>query len=364
MATPNPAEVGALAYVQALFPWITQLGLGGSLQQWVVQGLTPEAIVGEVRATPQWQSRFAGIRRPDGTLRMNEAEYIATETDYRQLMKRYGRSDYEYNEPTDFLALFNNEIDPNEFEERLNIYDRIQRSSRDVKESFYIYTGMRLTDDQLYLAAVNPGAATALEQEYKARLASNPADYPTYIKRITELGLQRMADAISGGTNAGYNVDGSVATLQGVDPIFAERMVDALHAGSSVLLTPQDLLAAFEASLIGGAALYNGLEQPTAARLDEFRQSGVTRARALQVYGELTAKRGIWKGMLERSGAQRFDDQTLFEDAFFMSKGEATAALEKAESQEKAYGAASAGAAFSRGEQGQIQQQGLSAAYS
>ena len=227
-SSSSTQTTNALDTIKQAFPWIDQLGLTKQLQTWVTQGLTSDAIVAELRQTPQYKQRFPGILRPDGTMRMNEAQYLSTEDNYRQLLKQYGRPGQEYSNPQDFVGLFSNDIDPNEFKQRLDTYDQIQRSSSFVKAAFYVYAGLKITDDQLYQAVANPDTFTQLTSQYQQAVTANPPDYQTFINRATEFALSDTAD------KANKNFGGGSPTtqaLQNTDPAQAASRMDNLYHG-------------------------------------------------------------------------------------------------------------------------------------
>src|SRR5579884_2471813 len=138
-----------------LNPWIGQLGLQSQILTWAQQGLSPDSIVAEIRATPQWQSMFPGIRRPDGTLRMNEGQYQGQEDSYRQLLNTGGFQGDQWSHQ-DLAAFFQNEIDPNELQTRIDKWNQVQTSGGSTKAAFAVYAGIPLTDEQIFQAMIDP----------------------------------------------------------------------------------------------------------------------------------------------------------------------------------------------------------------
>ena len=76
----------ALETIKAAFPWLDNLGLTDWLRQQTDNNADMNTIMPLVRKTPQYQAAFAGIRRDDGTMRMNEAQFLDTQESYRQLL--------------------------------------------------------------------------------------------------------------------------------------------------------------------------------------------------------------------------------------------------------------------------------------
>src|SRR5213076_1774380 len=167
--SPQPAA-GTQTNAQALqarlnaeFPWLARLGLGLSwFQEQAAQVTTDDEMLGNLRQTSQYKTLFPAILRDDGTMRADEATYLRTNDDYRSLMKQFGRSDQEYDNPSDYVGLWQNEIHPDELKQRLTMWDTLDKGSDDIKNDFYVYAGMKLSTDDLYAATSNPEAQRQL----------------------------------------------------------------------------------------------------------------------------------------------------------------------------------------------------------
>lgn len=353
--------MNAYQYIIQTFPWLTQLGMAAQIQQWAADpAMTPEGIVAEVRNTQQWKAMFAGIYRADGTLRATEGEFLRTRADYRTLLRQYGRPDYEYDDPEDFRAFFEQDIQPDELQERFQVYETVKRSDQFVREAFYVYAGMSITEDDLYLMATNPVERDKYVREYNARVAANPLDYPTWITRATEAGLQSVTNLLEDLRQEGVLTEDAVSRVSGLHPDFARQMADALYHGGTAdgtFLNLNELMYSFQYALIGGAASQAGLGLPDEGRLEQLRQAGVDRAKALEGYSKIASQGEAFQGMLTRAGSQRFSTND-FEKALFLQTGEAET-LRRAQAQEEALGQAGGGAAFSQGRTGGLQQRGL-----
>lgn len=356
-------QQSALDYIRVNLPWVAQLGLEDTVLGWVRDGSTPEGVVAQLRQTSQYKGRFVGINRADGTMRMNEAQYLNTEDAFRQVMHQYGRDTTNFT-PADYKTLFDAEIDPNEFKDRMQTYDDIERSSDDVKAAFYVYAGMKLTTDDLYKAAVMPDASRALQDEYNQRVTMQPIDYDTWITRATEAGLDRVSKTLSRLSDAGVVGAQAISQIQALDPQFARDLTDQLARGvgddptATSLLSLDALQHAFQYALLGSAATASGLRAPGAERLEALRQAGVTRAKALDAYGTIGSKRGLLEGMVSRSGFNPMDEQD-FEKALLLNSGNEKDLLERAQGLETAYGQRTGFAAFRQSKAGALQQYGL-----
>lgn len=335
----TPAQRNAMDTVRSMFPWIEQLGgpqFMEKVKEWIVKGFTPEGIVASLRQTPEWRAMFPGIFRPDGGLKMTEAQYLQRRDEYRQLLKQYGRPDYEYDFPADTAPFFEADIDPNELRDRLQIYDAVKRD-RTVKDAFYVYAGMRVTDDDLYQAVVNPLYRDDLLRRYQQTIAVRYLDYDTFLRRAAEVGIDHVLEDLP--PDAGQQV---ATVLQRATPQQLRDWLQALHMGpNGEPLSLSELTAAFEHALIGAAATGVGLELPSVERVEQLRQVGVNRARALEQYSTFAQFRHLWTGAVQRAGLGTAFTQSQFEEAAFLGSPTETARLQQALAAEKALSQAS-----------------------
>lgn len=354
--------------ILSAFPWLAQLGIPvDQIQQWAVQGLQGETLLGEVRKTPQYQSLFPAIRRTDGTLRMSEAQYLSQSEEYRKLLRAFGDPQYGYDSPSDLAAFFEQEIDPNELKQRFQVYDTVKRGSQDLKDAFYVYAGMRPSDDQLYWAVVSPNARQALFDEYNQRVAQSPLDYQTFIQRATDAGLSRVVDKLQQLKDAGVVTGTAISQVQSLSPDFAKQMMDLLYHGGAPdtnrLLGLNELLHSFDYAMIGSAATQSGLALPDQQRVEAIRQAGVDRAKAMESYGQFASQQNLLAGMVQRAQLGTGFSQDDFEKAVFLHQQDSAGLMRQATAAEAALAKQSGAAAFSQDQQGRIAQRGLRVAF-
>ena len=349
----------ALEATYAAFPWLRQLGIGPQLLTWVKDGYTDEAIVGLTRQTEQWKQMFQGIVRPDGTLRMNESQYLQTKDAYSSLLFNY--TGQRVTDSAQIKALLDNEVSPAEFEQRLQVWDTLQRDGGDVRSAFYVYAGMRLSDDDLYAYVVDPARREQLDAEYTQRAAATQLDYGTWITRAAEAGLQNVSDALVSMRNQGVATDEAIRRVQSLNPDMAVQMADLLYHGGAPTagsyLGLSELLRAFELAMIGSEATQAGFTLPDQQRVEAFRQAGVDRQKALDSYATLASQFGQIQGITGRIGA-RFG-QTEWESAQLLRRGPEVALLQQAAAQEAALGRASTTGEFAFDATGRLRQRGL-----
>lgn len=329
------AETNLLNELKAMFPWIDQIGLSASwFQQTAANAASADEIVQLIRGTKQWKSRFPGIMRGDSTLRMSEAEYIRTETDYRTVLRQFGRDvDKNYSTPSQMIGFFDAEMDPNELRDRLTIYRQLEGpGGQRVREAFYVYADMDISVDDLFEAAIDPAAEQRLNLEYNQKAAALAPDYKAWIQRATQAGLNRVVDTLKRMQTQGAVTGQVVQRILAVDPNFAREIMHQLYKGTggggmTGALPLQDLLESFEYATIGAAAKGSGLELPTKERLMEIRNAGIERARAIQGYQDFGQNKEIYQAAVQRARGTKFG-QKEFEQAAFLGDAAQASALE------------------------------------
>jgi hypothetical protein len=351
-----------ISYLKSNFPWLERVGASPDwLRQQAIDVAQPDEILTRLRQTAGYKTATQGIQRADGTLRMSEKDFFDRSNDYRRVLKQYGRPDYEYDNPADLLSFFEGEVDPNELKTRLETYQTLDRSSQDVKDAMYVYAGMKVSTDDLYNAMVRPESRQQLESEYMQRTSAAPLDYETWITRATEAGLNRITTRLQDEQKNGALTGQAVSSVMSVDPDFARQMADVLYGGSADTRTLQlpELMHAFEAAMIGSAASANGLALPDAQRVEQFRQAGVDRARALKSYGDYGVKKNLLDAVVQRAtGGQTFD-QKQFEDASYLHDSTASNLLEQGLAGEQAAGFRAGSGALAQGRNGLVTQSGF-----
>jgi hypothetical protein len=357
-------EMNAVEQVLSTFPWLSRLpGIVDLLTELSIQGVVGDAMLAEVRKTSAYQSMFPAIRRPDGTMRMNEARYLERTDEYRTVLRQFGDPSYAYDDPNDYVPFLSNDIDPNELRDRFQVYRTLQRSGEDVRDAFYIYAGIRMSDDDLYEYVVNPAKRQQMDSQYNQSVTAGKLDYQTWITRATEAGLSRVVRALEGLREDGVEVGGALSRIRSLDPDFARQMMDVLYTGGGQgdPLSFNDLLNSFELALIGGAAgSQAGVALPTMERVQAIRQAGIDRSKAMEGYGRFARDRAQMQGQLLRAtaGARRFS-QDDFERAVFLQQGDVQQMLGAAQAQEEGLGRRSGSVGFGQSKQGLLEQKGF-----
>lgn len=352
--------------LRASFPWIDQIGLDIKFfQEMAATVVSADELVIKLRETPQFKQRFPGLYRSDGTIRMTEGQYLQQEAGYRQLLRQYGYPEDQYKTPASLVGFFENEIDPNELQERLDVYQQVKDGSQELKDAMYVYAGMDVTDDDLFEAIVDPAAGQQLADKYNAQVAAQQFDYAGFITRATQAGLSRVASELTKMQKTGAVTGAVVQRVLSVDPNFARQIMDVLYTGGQSVneatpLSLQELLATFEEAALGAAATEVGLELPTLERIQELRAAGVQRTQAQQAYREFARNENLYGAAVQRARGSEFGQQD-FEAAVFLGDAAATTDLAQGLAYEAAAGRSQGSFQFDQDRTGRIFQRGLRA---
>jgi hypothetical protein len=363
--TPGTPGAGLLAHLEIAFPWISQIGLSaGWFQELFARAASEAEIVTQLRQTPQYKQRFPGLFAPNGQIRMTEAQYIQQEQSYRQLLRQYGVNVEDYQTPVSLVGFFQGEVDPNELQDRLEVYKGLQEGSQAQRDAFYVYAGMDVSVDDLYEATVDEAAGQNLRNEYNARVAAGQFDYQTFITRATEVGLANVARELTDMSARGLVSGAVVQRVLQVDPNFARQIMDSIYTGGSgdvnqsQGLALQELISSFEYAALGAAATQAGLALPDRARIAEIRASGVERARAASAYLEFGRQQGTFSAAVQRLRGSAFT-QRDFEGAAFLNDARQADALARGLASEEAAGRSGGSFRFDQSRSGGLMQRGL-----
>lgn len=143
---------------------------------YVQGGDSTDVAVAKLRETKEYKTRFKAneLRRQKGIPALSEAEYLATENSYRQVMRSYGLPEGFYDSTSDFENFLANDVSPQEMRDRV-----VEASER------YIYAPKE-DKDQFVRAGLTPGEAIAT-------ILDPLTAEPLIKQRITAIGLAAEA---------------------------------------------------------------------------------------------------------------------------------------------------------------------------
>lgn len=158
---------------------LNQWGLGtmaNVVLGYVQSGDSADVALAKLRDTNEYKTRFKGneLRRQAGLPVLSEAEYLATENSYRQVMRSYGLPEGFYDSYTDFQKFIQHDVSPAEMRDKV-----IEASER--------YINAPAEDkDQFIRAGLTPGEAIAT-------ILDPLVATPLIKQRITAIGLAAEA---------------------------------------------------------------------------------------------------------------------------------------------------------------------------
>lgn len=149
--------------MQALFPWLPSNLANMLADLWAEHGDMNVAL-GHLRQTPQHRQAFPGIRRDDGSLRMDEQAYHAHREAFRREFVQWGLNPKVFE--GHHVEMIEGEVSIDEFRQRLGSkIQGIQRNLPQVREAFGRFFGVDAMDDTALIgAALDPQVGLDLLQ--------------------------------------------------------------------------------------------------------------------------------------------------------------------------------------------------------
>lgn len=97
--------------------------LAGKIFEYIQNGYSADTISILLQDTPEYKQRFAGneIRRQKGLPVLSPAEYLSTESSYRQLMRQAGLPIGFYDQASDFNDFIGKDVSPTELKSRVDL---------------------------------------------------------------------------------------------------------------------------------------------------------------------------------------------------------------------------------------------------
>jgi hypothetical protein len=231
-------------------------------------------IMGRLREQPQYKKRFAGneARRNAGLNVLSEAEYIATENQYRQLMRQSGLPSGFYDSNEDFTNLIANDVSIGELSERVNQgYEAVANADQFVVgEMRRLYN---IGDGELAAYFLDPERATpTLLRQARSAVVAGAA--------MREAGMEITQEQALGLEQAGVSAEQARAGFQAIAG--AQELFGALPGQTGEAITQEEQVAAVFGT---SAAAQQRLRRRTRERQAEFEAGGGFAAQGSQVTG-------------------------------------------------------------------------------
>jgi len=130
LSTANRSAADAL---HSLFASFGLSSLSGKILSYIKAGDNADTIMLQLQTTKEWKARFAGntYREAHGMAVLSPAEYLATESSYRQVMRQQGLPSGFYDDPSDFAGYIGKDVSPQEIQTRAQAYSDLANRSTD-----------------------------------------------------------------------------------------------------------------------------------------------------------------------------------------------------------------------------------------
>lgn len=196
-APPTSQQQSARAIIQSALDEFGLGQLGDSLWTQYLNGAPLEQIFLDLRKTPEYKTRFAGMEELKRKGRaITEAEYIATERAIASAMRSAGLAPGMFDTPDDFARLIGGEVAPTEVASRLADYNRaVHETPADVRGQLSRLYGV--TDAQLLAFYIDPDRTQVqINKSFEASMRSATAARTGFgslsraeAERLVELGI-------------------------------------------------------------------------------------------------------------------------------------------------------------------------------
>lgn len=162
----DPQQSSALAYMKSQLAAWGLAALTADVQSLITKGETDsDTLTLALRDTTAYKQRFAGNaeRVANGLAPLSEAQYLATEASYRQVLQAYGLPSGFYDQHSDFADFIGKDISPSEIQTRAQVaHDQYTAAPDYVKNLWATYFG---TQGDAVAAILDPKVATQVIQD-------------------------------------------------------------------------------------------------------------------------------------------------------------------------------------------------------
>jgi hypothetical protein len=250
----------AFASLNALF---TSYGLGSlapKIVDFIKQGYSADTINLLLQETTEYKQRFAAneVRRQKGLPVLSPAEYLATETSYRQIMRAAGLPAGFYDQPQDFQKFLEQDVSPTEIQSRVqSASDFINSASPEEKAAFSKW----YTNGDMIAYALDPKRAAPLVEKAFATAQVGGAAAEQGLS-IDQKMAQTIAEAGINGQQASQGMalvastvgnDQKLAAISG-DSINAYDLMRETFLNDQSVSQKRDRLASQERARFGGSS--------------------------------------------------------------------------------------------------------------
>ena len=135
--------------------------LGPKITEYLTNGYSADTIGLLLKETPEFKKRFAAndARRAKGLPVLSPAEYLATETAYRQVMRAAGLPSGFYDKADDFQKFLENDVSPTEIQSRVTEASNFVNSATQEQKALF---SQWYTKGDMIAFALDPARAEPL----------------------------------------------------------------------------------------------------------------------------------------------------------------------------------------------------------
>jgi hypothetical protein len=226
--------------VKGLYPWLDERLVRVYLDKFADSG---DAVLAqaEMRADPIMDTVYPGIRREDGTLRMNEQEYVVAVDKMKADLRSFNLNPTEFEE--DIVQAISGDVSPLEWQRRLEAgYEGVVNNIPQVKQAYLDNFGIELPDESIFAMFVSPNVATKILEGNirasqvlgEAEAAGLPGISAQVAASLSKQGLTQE-QARQGFQGAALNLPNiqAAAKAQGRQVLTAAEYVEATQLGSA-----------------------------------------------------------------------------------------------------------------------------------
>ena len=142
------------------FPYLDERLIEVYVQGFVETGDRNLALL-KMRSDPLMETVYPGIRKPDGTLRMTEQEYIVAKEFMELELRNYNLNPQVFGD--DIVEAISGDVSPQEFSERLQAgYQNIVQNIPQVKEVYLREFNLDLNEESIFGMFISPRLSTAV----------------------------------------------------------------------------------------------------------------------------------------------------------------------------------------------------------
>ncbi len=263
-----------------------------------------------VQTTNWYQQTFPNIRRDNGQRRFTEFEYIDYIDRARGLFRQFGLFNKDMEKNAYFAEWVGGDVSIDELNQRLLIWDQVRQSSASVKDAFAVYAGLKVSDTELYGAAMDPDKRKELVKRYRDASLATKLDSDLFLRRTSDRALVRLSEKIQSLEADGLLTETERNNLANVDPQFIFKLSSVIshqvnEDGNQQLLSLPELQESLQQALFASLAVEGGLRLPTQGEIRDYQNKGIGISQARQGFTAYSSHSERLRALLARNSAKQ-----------------------------------------------------------